>query len=177
MRACAWQRSDPAHSFPAPLAFKHVRQRQQDASRCQVRAPRALRLSPAASGRSVCGGGGGLRGRGPAGAPRLRQVLRRPVGELVPVAQLGDAGPLVLAGRAQQLEDVQQLLQLAVAGEERDLRRRRPPVGRHAPPAPLLPREAHCVPVSLHRALTCSPQTLLETSVMVKTQAGLHHKT
>jgi hypothetical protein len=56
-------------------------------------------------------------------APHLCQVLGLPLGELVPVAQLGHAGPHILAGRAQQLEDVQQLLQLAVAGEDGLLRR------------------------------------------------------
>jgi hypothetical protein len=48
--------------------------------------------------------------------------LLAPVGELVPVAQLGHALPGALAGRAQQLEDVQQLLQLAVPREQRHLR-------------------------------------------------------
>jgi hypothetical protein len=38
---------------------------------------------------------------------------------LSPVAQAADAGPHVLVGRAQQLEDMQQLLPLAVAGEQR----------------------------------------------------------
>lgn len=45
-----------------------------------------------------------------------------PLRELVPVAQPGHAGPHLLAGRAQQLEDVQQLLQLAVSGEDGLLR-------------------------------------------------------
>lgn len=51
-------------------------------------------------------------------AKDLAQILRVPLRELVPVAQLGHARPHVLAGSAQQLEDVQQLLQLAVAGED-----------------------------------------------------------
>jgi hypothetical protein len=49
----------------------------------------------------------------------LGQVLRRPARELVPVAQLGDARPRGLVGRAEQLEDVQQLLQLRVPREQR----------------------------------------------------------
>mmetsp|Transcript_36645 Transcript_36645/g.90485 ORF Transcript_36645/g.90485 Transcript_36645/m.90485 type:complete len:280 (+) Transcript_36645:895-1734(+) len=49
----------------------------------------------------------------------LVQVLLLPLRELVPVAQARHARPQLLVGRAQQLEDVQQLLQLAVAGEQR----------------------------------------------------------
>lgn len=56
------------------------------------------------------------------GGEVLLQGLRAPVGELVPVAQLAHASPLVLLGRAQQLEDVQQLPQLAVPREQRHLR-------------------------------------------------------
>ena len=50
--------------------------------------------------------------------PRLGLPLR----EFVPVAQLRDARPDVLVGRAQQLEYVQQLLQLAVPREQGRLR-------------------------------------------------------
>ena len=46
------------------------------------------------------------------------QVLRVPLRELVPVAQLGDARPNLLAGRPEQLEDVEQLLQFAVPRED-----------------------------------------------------------
>lgn len=53
----------------------------------------------------------------------LGQVLRVPDRELVPVAELRDARPHVIRGRAQQLEDVEQLLQLAVAREQRLLQR------------------------------------------------------
>lgn len=42
----------------------------------------------------------------------LIEVLLAPVGELVPVAQLGYARPLLLCGCPQQPEDVQELLQL-----------------------------------------------------------------
>ena len=53
----------------------------------------------------------------------LGKVLRVPDRELVPVAELRDAWPHVIRGRAQQLEDVEQLLQLAVAREQRLLQR------------------------------------------------------
>ena len=54
----------------------------------------------------------------PRGAAPPLPCLRVPLRELVPVAQLGHSLPHILAGGAQQLEDVQQLLQLAVAGED-----------------------------------------------------------
>src|SRR6478735_1547517 len=47
------------------------------------------------------------------------KVLRLPQRKLVPVAQLADARPSGLVGSAQHLEDVQQLLQLAVTWEHR----------------------------------------------------------
>jgi len=116
----------PGAQLPGTAGFR----RRKTEARCKkvpdksaaCAAPVASRVRP----QRVRWGGRPARARFGRGA-RLRQVLRRPVGELVPVAQLGDAGPLVLAGCAQQLEDVQQLLQLAVAGEECDLRNRRPP--------------------------------------------------
>lgn len=43
------------------------------------------------------------------------QVLRTPLGEQVPVLELGHSRPHLLIGCAQQFEDVQQLLPLAVA--------------------------------------------------------------
>jgi hypothetical protein len=46
-------------------------------------------------------------------------TARVPVPVPSPVPQLADAGPDLLTGGAQQLEDVQQLLQLRVAREER----------------------------------------------------------
>ncbi len=46
------------------------------------------------------------------------QVLGMPLGELVPVTQLGHARPKFLTGRAQKLENVPELLQLAVARED-----------------------------------------------------------
>ena len=63
----------------------------------------------------------------------LREVLGLPLGELVPVTKAGDAGPDILRGRAEQLEDVQELLQLGVAGEQRLLPRQ---LGEDAPDAP-----------------------------------------
>jgi len=60
----------------------------------------------------------------PAGLQRDKnplQGLRLPLGELVPVSQLAQARPHLLVGGAQQLEDVQQLLDLAVAWEQSSL--------------------------------------------------------
>ncbi len=48
----------------------------------------------------------------------LLQRLRLPLGELVPVPQLAHSRPHLLVGGPQQLEDVQQLLDLAVSREE-----------------------------------------------------------
>ena len=61
------------------------------------------------------------------------QVLLLPLRELVPVAQARDARPDALAGRAEQLEDVQQLLQLGVAREQRLLARELGEDGAHGP--------------------------------------------
>jgi hypothetical protein len=63
----------------------------------------------------------------------LVQVLGFPLGKLVPVAQSRDARPDVLPGRAEQLEDVEELLELGVAGEERLLPRE---LGEDAPDGP-----------------------------------------
>ncbi len=55
------------------------------------------------------------------GREDLLQVLWLPVGELMPVLQVCHAWPSVLFWGSQDLEDVQQLLQLAVTWEERSL--------------------------------------------------------
>lgn len=48
----------------------------------------------------------------------MRQVLRLPLRELVPVAQLGHARPNVFGGRAKKFEDVKQLLQFRVTWKQ-----------------------------------------------------------
>mmetsp|Transcript_56948 Transcript_56948/g.180181 ORF Transcript_56948/g.180181 Transcript_56948/m.180181 type:complete len:344 (+) Transcript_56948:281-1312(+) len=59
--------------------------------------------------------------------------LPPPLGKLVPVAEAGDPRPRPLGGRAEQLEDVQELLQLRVAREERGLARHLRKDAPHAP--------------------------------------------
>ena len=53
----------------------------------------------------------------------LAQVLGLPLGKLVPVPQPRNPGPHILAGRSEELEDVEELLELGVAREERLLAR------------------------------------------------------
>ena len=52
------------------------------------------------------------------GGEDLLQVLWLPVGEFMPVFQVCHARPCVLSGCAQDLEDVQQLLELTVSWKE-----------------------------------------------------------
>lgn len=102
---------------------------------------------------------------GAEGGEVLVEVLLAPVGELVPVAQLGHASPLRLCGRAQQLEDVQQLLQLAVPGEQWHLRivlRLKSSAYAHSLGDPSHPFDARhssaCIPWGLSEAHRCGSQ-------------------
>jgi len=63
----------------------------------------------------------------------LGEILRLPLRELVPVAQVGDARPHLLVWRTKELENVKELLKLGIAREERLLASE---LGKHASDAP-----------------------------------------